>query len=155
MPLNFQEIWMSCRWEIAKTWVYHWVVGPFSAKSAKNPLLMEIHRACNSFNPCHILTVDVEYVQVLRKFYFIKKSAFLRKLLTLQKCIIWWWCIIRQWMTVIPVMALYNQSWSQPNLTIPKPYHWQIPQSAGTLAKLFNFHLLVSSNDIRIFFLLI
>ena len=118
MPWKIQKIWKSCHWEIAKTWVYHWVVGEFSAKSMKNPCLIEIHCACNSFNPRQIWTVGGEYMQVLMKICSIKKYAFLRKLLMLQKCIIWWWCIISQWMTVydISYIHLFIQIWvAQPN----------------------------------------
>ena len=100
MVSKFQKIWMSCRWEILKILVYHWVVGHISAKSAKYQLLIAIHCACNLFSPHQILTVGGEYIQVLKKFSFIKKYVFLRKLLTLRKCIIGWWCIISRWMTV-------------------------------------------------------
>ena len=89
--------------------MYHWVVGHFSAKSAKDPLLIETYHACNLINPRQILTVGGEYMQVLRKNCFIKKYAFLRKLSMLQKCIIGWWCIISRWMTVIKFHHLERQ----------------------------------------------
>ena len=63
-------------------------------KSAKHPLLIEIHQAGNLINPHQILTVGAEYMQVLMTICFIKNYAFLRKLLMIQKCIIEWWCII-------------------------------------------------------------
>ena len=100
MPSKFEKVWICSRWEIPKTWMYHWVVGQFSTKSVKHPILNETHCAWNLFNPCQILTVDGEYVQVSRKICFIKEYTFLRKLLILQKCIIRWWCMITQWMTV-------------------------------------------------------
>ena len=74
-----------------KHWVHHWVVGYFAAKSAKHPLLIEIHRAYNLFDPCRILPVGGEYMLVLRKICFIKKYVFLRKL---RKCIIGWWMTV-------------------------------------------------------------
>ena len=80
--------------------MYHWVVGHFSAKSVKYLLLIEIHCACNLFHSHQILIVGVEYMQVLKEIFFIKKYGFLRKLLMLQKCIIRQWCIISRWMTV-------------------------------------------------------
>ena len=83
------------------------VVGHISAKSAKYQLLIEIHCACNLFNPHQILTVGGEYIQVLEKTWFIKKYLFLRKLSTLQKGIIGWRCIISRWMTV-PLCSYFH-----------------------------------------------
>jgi hypothetical protein len=91
MPCKFQKIWICSHQEIPKTWVYHWVVGQFLAKSAKHPLSNERHHAWNLFNPHQVLTVDGQYIQVLRKNCFIKEYAFLRKSLMSQKCIIWWY----------------------------------------------------------------
>ena len=76
------------------------MVGQFSANSEKIPLLNRMSYAGNMSYTLEILTMDREYVDVLRKICFMKKYAFLRELLMYQKCIIGGWCIISRWMTV-------------------------------------------------------
>jgi len=55
MLSKFQEYFHS---EMPKTWVYHWVVAVFLAKSIKHPFLNEISYAQNSINPLQTVNVN-------------------------------------------------------------------------------------------------